>query len=160
LNKKIVIGIIAAVVIIGGGLAAYAYYFGPQTVNQTNPDTAHCRQGNVLDGVDRQARFKVLSTCETAIGVVHNMTNSKQEDGDYQFNIDVQSQYKRLLNSENDRQVQGMLVVEIIPKDQSISNVTIPKDGDTIQVYGAWVTDNPHGWNEIHPAWIVKEVAS
>jgi hypothetical protein len=144
-----------AVVVLGGGLIAYAKYFGPQTVMQTNTDSS-CRQGNIMDGVDRQARFTVLSTCEKAIGIVHDMTSAKQDDGDYQFNIDVQPEYKHLLNNENSKQVNGMLVVEIIPKDQSISGITIPKDNDTIQVYGAWVTDNPHGWNEIHPAWSVK----
>ena len=151
---------LAAAVAIGAALIAYGVYFGPQTVNQTNPDTVHCRQGNVLDGVDRQARFTVLSTCEHAIGVVHDMNGAKQDDGDYQFNIDVQPEYKKLLNDANRNQVNGMLVVEIIPKDQSLSTVTIPKDGDTIDVYGAWVTDNPHGWNEIHPAWQVNVTSS
>lgn len=146
-------GVIAAAIIIGGGLYAYAKYFGPQTVMQTNPDTINCRQGNIFDGVDRQSRFTVLSTCETAVGIVHDMTGNKQEDGDYQFNLDVDQPYKKLLNGQNNN---GMLVVEIIPKDQSSTNVQIPKNGDRIEVHGAWVTDNPHGWNEIHPAWNVK----
>lgn len=149
--KKKYFGVVAVVVAI---IDIYGYYnyFGPQTVMQTNPDPS-CRQGNVLDGVDRQARFKVLSTCETITGTVHDM--SKQDDGDYQFNVDVDSQYKKLLNDANNNQVKGMLVVEIIPKDQNSSDVYIPKDGDRIQAVGAWVTDNPHGWNEIHPAWKV-----
>ena len=33
---------------------AYANYFGPKIVLQTNPDSINCRQGNVLDGEDRQ----------------------------------------------------------------------------------------------------------
>ena len=108
-------------------------------------------------GVIRQARFTVLSTCEKVIGVVHDMTGTKQSYGDYQFNLFVQEPFKRLLNQGNHNQVNGMLVVEIIPKDQ-INNpsVQIPKNGDKIQAYGAWVTDNPHGWNELHPAWKVK----
>ncbi len=81
---------------------------------------------------------------------------SKQDDGDYQFNVDVDSQYKTLLNGANNNQVEGMLVVEIIPKDQNFSAVYIPKEGDKIQAIGAWVTDTPHGWNEIHPAWKVS----
>jgi hypothetical protein len=28
--------------------------------------------------------------------------------------------------------------------------------GDRIEAYGAWVTDNPHGWNELHPAWKIR----
>ena len=135
---------------------AYTNYFGPKTVLQANPDSVNCRQGNVLDGVDRQARFTVLSTCEKVIGVVHDMKGTKEDDGDYQFNLAVDEPYKRFLNEQNNKQVNGMLVVEIIPKDQSSSLVKIPKNGDRLEADGAWVTDNPHGWNEIHPAWKVR----
>ena len=79
------------------------------------------------------------------------MKGTKEDDGDYQFNLFVDQQYKRLLNEQNNKQVNGMLVIEIIPKDQGSSLVQIPKDGDRIQAYGVWVTDNPHGWNELHP---------
>lgn len=156
-NKSLVIaGIVAAAVIIGGGTYAYIRYFGTQTVIQTNPDKDNCRQGNIFDGVDRQARFTVLSTCETAVGIVHDMKGTKEDDGDYQFNLEIEQPYKKLLNGENDKQVNGMLVIEIIPKDQASDSVQIPKNGDRMEVHGAWVTDNPHGWNEIHPAWKVK----
>jgi hypothetical protein len=88
-----------------------------------------CRQGNVLDGVDRQARFTVLSTCEKVSGIVYGMTGNKQDDGDYQFDLGVQQQDKRLLNQENYNQVNGMLVIEIIPKDQNRNPyVQIPKN--------------------------------
>ena len=63
------------------------------------------------------------------------MTGIKEEDGDYQFNLVVQKPYRK--------QVQGMLVVEIIPKDQNSISIQIPKNGDKIAAYGAWVTDNP-----------------
>lgn len=143
-------GLITAIVVASIGVYGYYNYFGPQTVMQTNPDL-NCRQGNVFDGVDRQARFKILSTCEMITGTVHDV--SKQDDGDYQFNVDLDSQYKKFLNEANDNQVKGMLVVEIIPKDQNSIDVYVPKEGDRIKAVGAWVTDTPHGWNEIHPAW-------
>jgi hypothetical protein len=73
---------------------AYANYFGPKTVLQTNPDKDNCRQGNVLEGVDRQARFNVLSTCEKVIGIVHDMKGTKEDDGDYQFNLFVDQPYE------------------------------------------------------------------
>jgi hypothetical protein len=84
------------------------------------------------------------------------MTGTKQNDGDYQFDLAVQEPYKKLLNQENTNQVNGMLVIEIIPKDQKNDFVQIPKNRNTIEVYGAWVTDNPHGSNELHPAWKIK----
>jgi hypothetical protein len=39
-----------------------------------------------------------------------------------------------LLNQENTNQVNGMLVIEIIPKDQNNNFVQIPKNGNTIEV--------------------------
>ena len=82
----IVILVIVAVISFG---ATYAYtnYFGPKTVLQTNPDRFNCRQGNVLEGVDRQARFSILSTCEKVTGIVYDMKGTKEDDGDYQFNL-------------------------------------------------------------------------
>jgi len=156
-RSLIIIGIIPAALIIGGGTYIYVTQFAPQTVMQTNSDATNCRQGNVLDGVVRPARFTVLSTCEMAIGIVHDMKGTKEDDGDYEFSLDVEQPYKKLLNDQNNSHRNGMLVVEIIPNDQDLPNVQIPKDGDRIEVHGAWVTDKPaFGWNEIHPAWIVK----
>jgi cell division protein YceG involved in septum cleavage len=155
-RKKLALVLIIVVAVLSLG-AAYSYfnYFGPKTVFQRNSDQAHCRQGNVLAGVGRQARFTVLSTCERVIGIVYNMKGTKEEDGDYQFDLKVEEPYKGLLNQGNIEHANGMLVIEIIPMDQNSKSVQIPKNGDKIQVYGAWVTDNPKGWNEIHPAWNV-----
>ena len=159
IKTTVIIGIITiAVVLSDGGIYLYERVLGPQTVIQTNPDTVNCRQGNIFDGVTRQARFTVLSTCEKVVGIVHDMKGTKESDGDYQFNLALEAQYKRLLNYVNNNRVNGMHVIEIIPRDQiSNSHVQIPKNGDRIETYGAWVTDNlAGGWNELHPAWKVK----
>jgi hypothetical protein len=83
----IIISIIIVVILTGGGTYLYAKVLGPQTVIQTNSDKANCRQGNIFDGVTRQARFTVLSTCERVVGIVHDMKGTKENDGDYQFNL-------------------------------------------------------------------------
>jgi len=150
---KLVILISILIIVVIALIYSYTNYFGPQYILQTNHDEQNCKQGNIFDGVDRQARFSVLSTCEKAIGIVHDMKETREDDGDFQFNLELEPQYKQLLNNENNEQVQGMLVIEIISKDQGTNTMHIPKNGDKIEVYGAWVTDNPHGWNEIHPAW-------
>ncbi|MGN6614230.1 MAG: hypothetical protein ACTHKC_04235 [Candidatus Nitrosocosmicus sp.] len=155
-KKVLIVSIVVVAVVTFASTYAYSNYFGPRTVLQTNSDTINCRQGNVLDGVDRQARFTVLSTCEKVIGVVHDMKGTKEDDGDYQFNIAVNGTYKRFLNDQNNKQVNGMLVVEIIPKDQGSASIKIPKNNYLVEVYGPLVTDNPHGWNEIHPAWKIR----
>jgi len=46
------------------------------------------------------------------------MKGTKEDDGDYQFNLFVDQPYKRLLNEQNNKQVNGMLVIEIIPKER------------------------------------------
>lgn len=143
LNKKYLI-LIAAIIATFVSTYGYTNYFGPQTVIQINSDQ-NCRQGNVLDDVDRQARFKVLSTCQTAVGIVHEM--SKQDDVDYQFNLEVNDTYKKLLNDANNNQVNGMLVIEIIPKDQNSNLVAIPKDGDKIEAIGEVNVDHDKKWD-------------
>jgi hypothetical protein len=104
--------IIIAVVLSAGGLYLYERVLGPQTVMQTNPDKINCRQGNIFDGVTRQARFTVLSTCEKVVGIVHDMKGTKEPDGDYQFNLALESPCKRLLNYVNNNNVNGMLVMK------------------------------------------------
>ena len=102
-----IIIIIVVVILAGGGTYLYAKVIGPQTVIQTNPDKANCRQGNIFDGVTRQARFTVLSTCEKVVGIVHDMKGTKEIDGDYQFNLALEQPYRRLLNQVNDKRVNG-----------------------------------------------------
>jgi len=85
------------------------------------------------------------------------MKGTKEDDGDYEFTVDIEQQYKKLLNEQNNAHWGGRLVVEIISADQNLPTVQIPKNGDKIEVRGVWVRDNlAFGWNEIHPAWIVK----
>jgi hypothetical protein len=45
--------------------------------------------------------------------------------------------YKKLLNDQNKSHRNGMLVVEVIPNDQNLPTVRIPKNGDRIEVHGA-----------------------
>ena len=75
-------------------------------------------------------------------------------DGDYKFALKVRDQYKDLLNKINNKKT-----VEIVSKDQKHKeDVVKPKTGDKVDVWGAWVTDKPKGWHEIHPAWKVVKV--
>ena len=60
----------------------------------------------------------VLSTSEKITGIVYDMKGIKEDDGNYQFNLLLDQRHKKLLNEQNNKQVNGMLVIEIIPKDQ------------------------------------------
>jgi hypothetical protein len=107
----------------------------------------NCRDGNVLDGASNEADLKVLAECQDASGDV--MHTKKMNDGDYKFLVK--------LDDKNDEKTDGLLVVEVVPKDQDISTVDLPKEGDKVHFWGAWVTDKPKGWHEIHPTWEVTK---
>ena len=118
-------------------------------------DKNNCRSGDVLKGAGNKKDLKILSKCETARGIVHDV-HHHMKDGDYKFGLDVQKKYKDLLNKGNNKKrVGGNLIVEIVPKDRKSSNVHLPEKGEDVRVWGAWVKDKPNGWNEIHPAWKV-----
>jgi hypothetical protein len=114
----------------------------------TGPD---CRPGNVLDGASNAEDLRILAECQDATGTV--MHTKKMDDGDYKFFLKVDEQFKFLVNEKNDEKTDGFLVVEIVPPHQD--GMYLPKDGDRVHVWGAWVTDKPKGWHEIHPTWKV-----
>jgi hypothetical protein len=115
-----------------------------------------CREGDVLEGASNSKDLKVLAECQDAIGDV--MHTKKMDDGDYKFLLKLDEQYQFLVNDQNEEKTDGLLVIEIVPKDQSIENIYLPEEGDRVQVWGAWVTDEPKGWHEIHPTWqVVKQ---
>ena len=115
----------------------------------------NCRTGDVLNGASNEKDLRVLSKCQEATGVVKH--TKKMDDGDYKFFLEVDKKYDFLLNDKNREKTDGFLVVEIVPKDQHIAGVYLPKSGDQVHIWGAWVTDKPKGWHEIHPAWKVAK---
>jgi len=112
----------------------------------TGPD---CRSGNVLDGATNAEDLRVLLECQDATGIV--MHTKKMDDGDYKFFLKLDPQFEFLVNDKNREETEGFLVVEIVPPHQD--GMYLPKDGDRVHVWGAWVTDKPKGWHEIHPTW-------
>jgi hypothetical protein len=117
---------------------------------------SNCRGGDVLAGASNKKDLKILSNCEEVIGTVKHA--KKMNDGDYKFALKVRDKFKFLLNKINKKKTGGFLIIEIVPKDQKNNDVIKPKTGDKVDVWGAWVTDKPKGWHEIHPAWKVAKV--
>ena len=116
----------------------------------------NCRSGNVLDGASNEEDLKVLAECQEATGDV--MHTKKMDDGDYKFLLKLDDKYEYLINDKNNEKTDGLLVVEVVPDDQNIDTVGLPESGDKVHIWGAWVTDKPKGWHEIHPSWqITKE---
>jgi len=115
----------------------------------------NCREGNVLDGASNEGDLKVLAECQEATGDVMHTKN--MDDGDYKFLLKLDDKYEFLLNDKNDEKTDGLLVVEVVPPDRDIESVSLPKEGDKVHIWGAWVTDEPKGWHEIHPTWEVTK---
>jgi hypothetical protein len=116
----------------------------------------NCRSGNVLSGASNEEDLKVLAECQEAVGDV--MHTKKMDDGDYKFLVKLDDKYEYLINDKNNEKTDGLLVVEVVPDDQNIDTVVLPDSGDKVHIWGAWVTDKPKGWHEIHPTWqITKE---
>jgi len=126
-----------------------------ETEEHKSKEGGHCRNGNVLDGASNEEDLKVLAECQDAIGDV--MHTKKMNDGDFKFLLKLEDKYEFLINDKNDEKTDGLLVVEVVPKDQDLKNVDLPKEGDKVHVWGAWVTDKPKGWHEIHPTWEVTK---
>ena len=116
----------------------------------TGPD---CRSGNVLAGASNAGDLRVLSKCQDATGTV--MHTKKMDDGDYKLFLNLDEKFKFLANEKNNEKTDGFMVVEIVPPDQGTNGVILPKEGDHVHVWGAWVTDKKKGWHEIHPTWKV-----
>lgn len=125
------------------------------TEEHKSKEGEHCRNGNVLDGASNEEDLKVLAECQDAIGDV--MHTKKMDDGDYKFLLKLEDKYEYLINDKNDEKTDGLLVVEVVPKDQDLKNIDLPKEGDKVHIWGAWVTDKPKGWHEIHPTWEVTK---
>jgi len=111
-----------------------------------------CKSGNVLAGASNAKDLRVLADCQDATGTV--MHTKKMDDGDYKFFLKPDGPFKFLTNEKNNDKTDGFLVVEIVPQDQN-SVGALPKEGDHVHIWGAWVTDKPKGWHEIHPTWKV-----
>jgi hypothetical protein len=70
-----------------------------------------------------------------------------EDDGDHHVDITPDPSFDHLLNSGDREHWHGGLLVEIV-KGQGLP---VPYVGEHVSVFGTWVYDADHGWNEIHP---------
>jgi hypothetical protein len=131
-----------------------------------SPSPITCRPGNPLAGVWGPDRLVLKSDCREARGVV--LASLHETDGDYHIWLEPDRGYEELLNSENHFAGKAALVLEIIPACKGepetpaaaascpSSNIRPPANGAHIQVFGPWVLDSNHGWNEIHPVEVLN----
>ena len=106
-------------------------------------------------------RLQVHTQCMTVTGVVNDIIY--EADGDVHIRLIADSAYTYMLNSFNISGEYGTLVLEpvcvaavtqtdAVASCQNFTNIVyIPNVGEHIEATGSYVTDNDHGWNEIHP---------
>lgn len=155
---------LAALLLPGCGTASY-------TLLQLDPG---CRR-EPMANVYVPQRLSVLDECKRVSGTVLKIT--PEEDGDVHIDITPDPQFIALLNERNYSDIQGALVVEIVPADQpgcvpgqpprlpqagrdfglcTGANLAAPPVGAHVTVTGPYVIDREHGWTEIHPVWDLK----
>jgi hypothetical protein len=116
-----------------------------------SPPSPHCSTGQPLAGIYNPLRFRVLSNCEVASGVVESVTVN--DDGDKLINVRLDAQYGKLLASGNSNYQNRFLVLELLSQNQAV--VQVPSVGQHITFVGAWVYDTENLWNAICPVWSI-----
>lgn len=101
-----------------------------------------------LQGVYHPYRLVIQNPWVSVTGTVSKVRH--EQDGDYHVDVELDPQFKDLINQDNISQQNGALVTEVIPADQG--RVRIPSVGVQVLVTGPYVRDTDHGWMEIHPA--------
>jgi hypothetical protein len=110
-------------------------------------------------------RLLVRSPCIRVTGIVKSISQRGEGDGDFTFEVALDSPFERYLNDENRKQWRGNLHVEIVCFNPSQGyskgvcdnfpeslRVVPPDVGQHIWLEGPWVLDMGHtGWAELHP---------
>jgi len=122
--------------------------------------SAQC-QDSLWNHIYHSYRLVVHDSCMTVTGTVYSLIY--EADGDIHIRLTVDSPFLYMLNSSNYSGELGKLVLEpicattctqadAIASCSAFTNtVFIPSVGEHVAVTGSYVTDNDHGWNEIHP---------
>ena len=121
---------------------------------------AQC-QDTLWKHVYHSYRLAVNDSCMNVSGIVYSLIY--EADGDIHIRLTVDPAYTYMLNSANYSGELGKLVCEplcattctqadAIASCAGFTNtVFIPAVGEHVWVTGSYVTDNDHGWNELHP---------
>jgi hypothetical protein len=122
---------------------------------------AHVYHGRFPSAEDR---LQVINPCLTITGTVVNAR--PEADGDWHVQLDLDSEYRSLLNQANLDNQHGYLVLEPICSNYVSQKDAIEEgvcDGFSQQIFdtelvgqrvtatGAYVIDMQHGWMELHP---------
>jgi hypothetical protein len=144
----------------------------PTTEAAAPPSAATGCDATLWDHVYNPQRLTVKQKCISVTGTVVDATNGKRSDGvrkeadgDTHGWLQVDPQFKNLLNAGNMSNEGGNLVFEIVCKfnvsqaDAKAScptsyhtSVTLPPVGSHVRIVGSYIQETNHAkWMEIHP---------
>lgn len=130
-------------------------------------DSSHCVD-SLWHHLYNSRRLRVYDSCLSITGVIKLIRAEK--DGDYHIQVKLDSSYSYMLNAKNMQRQAGFLVVEIICANQVTqkdaymacfkysNSIIVPKIGDYVKIWGPYITDLEHGWNEIHPVMEIQKL--
>ena len=138
---------------------------GPAESAQSN--AAQCDQ-SLWNHIYNPDRLRVLDPCISVIGTVEEIR--KEADGDYHIRFRLDQQFESLLNEKNISHQDGDLVLELICQGRVRQSDAVdscnqyggpyfePEVGQRYLVWGSYVHDSQHGWNELHPVTSMQPV--
>jgi hypothetical protein len=143
-------------------LAAYKLWRTQQSATPPGTQTAvsQCDQ-NLWQFVYHPNRLQILNPCVSVTGTVDEVRN--EPDGDFHIRFRLDQQFASLLNQKNISSQYGDLVLEPIcqhavtqpdaeqPCKPYSGPFFQPQVGQRYLVWGTYVNDTEHGWNELHP---------
>ena len=111
-----------------------------------------CRSGNTWAGANNPLRYRVVSECVVASGIVESV--SLQDSLDRRVYVRLDSQYAKLIDDGNPTRQNASLLLQLIPQDQAA--VPVPTVGEHIVFVGPLVYDTENQWNTIYPVWSIQ----
>src|SRR5712692_11545108 len=160
LRLVVIVAIILATVVAGVTFGTYYYGLYRASPQRTAPA---CDPYSTRSHIYSPDRLVVYKDCQTVSGIVDRVI--VEADGDYHIRLGLDTPYRNLTNSVNDRDQYGDLVLEIVCANavtqqdavdackNYVNHVTVPHEGEHIIATGPYVLDTNHGWTEIHPVY-------
>jgi hypothetical protein len=147
-----------------GGCALLGYRLshppqGSQDVESPQTVAPQC-DPSLWEYVYNPARLQVLNPCISVTGTVDEVRN--EADGDFHIRFRLDQEFESLLNAKNISSQFGDLVLEPICQGRVTQADAVepckpyggpyfqPQIGQRYLVWGAYVYDAHHGWNELH----------
>ena len=127
----------------------------------SNSLTAQVCDQTLWNHVYHNYRLIVHDSCMSVTGRVNTIYS--EADGDMHIRLQLDTQYNYMLNADNTAYEYGCMVCEpvcatTVTQTDAIAScagftntVFLPATGEYVKITGPYVTDNDHGWNELHP---------